>query len=164
MVLQWLVCLTSLCAYSFISGGASWRPVSPADSGLIGYALWAFAIAISAYLLWSKNRIHTVQAFLYSLKQPNFFESIEGSTSLEMQAHVLFRIYRRRMLVVFVLCHSIALIGLIMVLVGADVSEQQSVLVISAFLLIYYYPSRLFFEQLIGEYERQEAARGWEYS
>lgn len=163
--LQWLACLASLCTYLFLYDLASERRVSPSDSwpfDLFNYVLWALAIAIAIYLVWSKSRVHTIQAFLYTLKQPNFFESIQGSTSLEMQAHVLFRIYRTRMLVVFFLCHVIALIGFVMVLFGADISEPQSTLVISACLLIYYYPSQIFFDNLMNEYERREAARGWE--
>jgi hypothetical protein len=164
MVLQWVLCLASLSGYLFIANRTNQTSESVVDSKSMEYfrhGLWILILATAFYLVWSKSRLHTVQAFLHGLRQPTAFDFIQGNTSKEMQAHVLFRIYRARMLVVFFLCHFIAVLGIVLIWTGAGKSDQPTNLIISSLLLIYYYPSRFFFENLLDEFERQESRLGW---
>ena len=156
--MQWSVCLTSLLLYLLAPSAAA---KSSQYSEFTRHGLWLLAIGLCFYLVWSKKRFHTVDAFLYALRGPIMAENIQGGTSLEMRAHALFRIYQFRLFVVFFLCHVIAILGFFLGMIS-DTGDQYAALMLSATVLIYCFPARFFFDQLIKEYERREAARGWD--
>lgn len=162
LLAQWLACLASLVLYLLPSSSSGAKPFDDQYSELARHALWLITIGLSFYLVWSKKRIHTVDAFLYALRGPILAQNIRGATSLEMRAHALFRIYQFRMFVVFFLCHVIAMLGLFLRMV-ADPADQHAAIMLSAAVMIYYYPARFFFSRLMNEYERREAARGWDH-
>jgi len=63
------------------------------------------------------------------------------------------------MIIAFSLSEMIAIFGLVLALIGNYRSDQQVFSLISACLLVYFYPSRTFFDELIAECERREMTR-----
>ena len=79
---------------------------------------------------------------------------------MEKNATRLVSFYRTRMIFAFALSEVIAIFGLVLGLIGGHRSDQQGLSLLSACLLVYLFPSRSFFDDLIAEYERREAQRG----
>ena len=84
---------------------------------------------------------------------------LKGDTPMEKNAARLVSYYRSRMILAFSLSEMIAFFGLVLALMGDYASDQQVLSLVSACLLVYFYPSRAFFDDLINEYERREARR-----
>ena len=120
---------------------------------------WVISIVSAAFLVWVKSHSHTVQAIFRASRQPLEIMDLKGDTPVEKDAERLIFSYRSRMIVAFSLSEMIAIFGLVLALIGDYRSDQQVFSLISASLLIYFYPSRTFFDELIGECERREMRR-----
>ena len=65
------------------------------------------------------------------------------------------------MLRALVLAESVALYGLFLAVIEPDDYEWRLFCVTAAALLVLFYPSRTFFDELMKEYERRETMREW---
>ena len=123
--------------------------------------LWTVAIAIAAVLVWVKRRFHTVQAIFRDSRRPMDVTDLKGDNPAQKNLARLVLFYRSRMIIAFSLSETIAIFGLLLALTGDYASDQQSLSLISAGLLVYFFPSRAFFDELLNEYERREAQQSW---
>ena len=135
------------------------RPVDEACVEQLGNLLWAIAVAIAALLFWVKSRLHTVPAIFQASKQPTEVRNFKGESPMEKNAMRLVSFYRTRMISAFALSHIIAIFGLVVGLLSYHRSNQQGLSLLSACLLVYFFPSQGFFDDLIAEYLRREAQR-----
>lgn len=162
LVVTWLMFFLALGLYLLIPEIASEHLPSPIDysyAAQMRNILWTIAIVTAAFLVWVKSQFHTVRAIFHASRQPMEITDLKGDTPVEKNAARLVSCYRSRMIVAFTLSEMIAIFGLILALIGNYTPDQQVLSLLSACLLVYFYPSRGFFDDLINEYERREANR-----
>ena len=162
LVVTWLMYMIALGFYLLMPEIAAEflpRPTDYPYTEQIRSTLWVIAIVTAAFLVWVKSRFHTVQAIFQASRRPMEIRNLRGDTPGEKNAARLVVFYRSRMIVAFSLSEMIAIFGLVLALIGGYTSDQQGLSLLSACLLVYFYPSKAFFEELINEYERREARR-----
>ncbi len=84
-------------------------------------------------------------------------KALRGESPLEKGAARVVAYYRARMTAAYILADSIGIYGLLLALVRNYFWDQRLLSALSAILLILFYPSRDFFEQLIKKCEMREA-------
>ena len=162
LVVNWMMFFIALGFYLLMPEIAAEYLPAPVDypyTEQIRSALWVIAIVTAAFLVWVKSRLHTIRAMFQDSRRPMEIRSLRGDTPGEKNAARLVVFYRSRMIVAFTLAEMIAIFGLVLALIGNYTSDQQGLSLLSACLLVYFYPSKTFFEELINEYERREARR-----
>lgn len=162
LLVTWLMFFIALGFYLMIPEITSEHLPPPADypyTEQMRNTLWVVSIAATAFLLWVKSHFHTVQAIFRASRQPLEIRDLKGDTPIEKDAARLVFSYRSRMIIAFSLSEMIAIFGLVLALIGNYRSDQQVFSLISACLLVYFYPSRTFFDELIAECERREMTR-----
>lgn len=157
----WAMFFLAVGFYFLVPEIVSERRFHPADAENepARNALWVAAALATAVLLWVKSRFHNVRAVFQAARQPTDIQDFAGDTPAEKNASRLVYFYRTRMLFAFCLSQLAAVFGLMLVFIGDYTSDQQWLSLLSAGLLVYVYPSRGFFEELINQYDRQEAIR-----
>ena len=125
-------------------------------AGLIRILIWAVACLTAAFLLWSKQRFYGVEAIFQGSKVPGRPKALLGESPLEKGAARVVAYYRARMMAAYLLADSIGIYGLLLALVRNYFWDQRLLSALSAILLILFYPSRDFFEELIKKCEMRE--------
>ena len=118
--------------------------------------IWAIACLTAAFLLWSKNRFYSVEAIFQGSKVPRRPKALRGESPLEKGAARVVSYYRARMVAAFVLAETIGIYGLLSALLGNYFGDQRLLSALSATLLILFFPSRPFFDELVQKCERRE--------
>jgi len=103
------------------------------SSDFMRTGLWTVVLVICAVLWWWNQRYLTKEALIS--------QAPLGRQSLSN--------YVIKKIVAFALAESIAIYGLILALLGYSTSDQVIMSLISGGFLIYHYPSRSFFDELI---------------
>ena len=122
--------------------------------------IWGLAIVTALLLLWSRPRFYSVEAVFEASERPVLVDGI-GESPEEKVASRLVYFYRSKMLRALVLAESVALYGLFLAVIEPDDYEWRLFCVTAAALLVLFYPSRTFFDELMKEYERRETMREW---
>ena len=125
-------------------------------TGLIRICVWVITCITAAFLLWSKNSFYSVEALFRGSSVPALPKTVRGETPAEKGAARVVSYYRSRMVAAVALAETIAIFGLLLGLIGDYLWEQRALSLMSGALLILFYPSRAFFEELIQEYQRRE--------
>jgi hypothetical protein len=122
--------------------------------------IWGVGIGTAALLLWSRSRFYSVEQVFSASRRPREVPVI-GDSAAEMAASRLVHFYRSRMVNAFALAASLALYGLLLAVVEATDYQWRLFCVTAVAMLVLFYPSRVFFDTLIKEYERRETMRDW---
>ncbi len=118
--------------------------------------IWAVAFLTTGFLVWSKNRFYSAEAIFQGSKVSRPPQSLRGESPMEKGAARVVSYYRARMVAAFVLAETIAIYGLLLNLIGNYFWDQRLLSLLSAALLVFFYPSRPFFEDLVQKCERRE--------
>lgn len=160
LVIVWVALLISLGIFLFIPDldfKHLPRPETYPHADDIRKILSVMVLITVAFLLLAKSRLNTVEAIFRGSREPTREKSEKGETPVEKGAARVVSYYCSRMAVSFALAETIAIYGLVLALIGPYKWEQQILSLISGVLLVYFFPSRIFFDDLITEYETREA-------
>ncbi|HEY1372530.1 MAG TPA: hypothetical protein VGH50_08670 [Candidatus Binatia bacterium] len=157
--------LLALCAVAGMLPARVFQHLPPlADSSpyldSLDELIWAIAIGTAALLLWSRSRFYSVEQVFNASRRPREVPVI-GESPTEMAASRLVHFYRSRMINAFALAASLALYGVLLAVVEADDYQWRLFCVTAVAMLVLFYPSRVFFDALLKEYERRETMREW---
>lgn len=122
--------------------------------------IWGIGIGTAALLLWSRSRFYSVEQVFDASLRPREIPVI-GESPAEMAASRLVHFYRSRMINAFALAASLALYGVLLAVVEADDYQWRLFCITAVAMLVLFYPSRVFFDALLKEYERRETLREW---
>lgn len=122
--------------------------------------VWGLAIATALLLVWTRSRFYSVEHVFQASRRPREVPVI-GESASEMAASRLVYFYRVKMLYALALGASLTMYGLFLALIDPDDFEWRLFCATAVALLVLFYPSRSFFDDLIREYERREALREW---
>ncbi|HTM07697.1 MAG TPA: hypothetical protein VL754_04850 [Verrucomicrobiae bacterium] len=122
--------------------------------------IWGLAIVTAVLLLWSRPRFYSVAAVFEATERPLVVDGI-GESPEEKVASRLVYFYRSKMLRALALAESVAFYGLFLAVIEPDDYEWRLFCATAAALLVLFYPSRTFFDELMKEYERRETMREW---
>ena len=122
--------------------------------------IWGIGIGTAALLLWSRSRFYSVEQVFDASLRPREIPVI-GESPAEMAASRLVHFYRSRMINAFALAASLGLYGVLLAVVEADDYQWRLFCITAVAMLVLFYPSRVFFDALLKEYERRETLREW---
>ena len=122
--------------------------------------LWALAIGTALLLVWIRQRFYSVEAIFEASGRPREVP-VFGESASEQSASRVVYFYRSKMLYALALAGSVAVYGLFLALIEPGEYQWHLFCATAAALLVLFYPSRTFFEELIKEYERRETMREW---
>jgi len=122
--------------------------------------VWVLAIATALLLVWTRSRFYGVEQVFQASLRPREVPVI-GESAAEMAASRLVYFYRVKMLYALGLSGSLTVYGLFLALIDPDDFEWRIFCATAVALLVLFYPSRTFFDELIKEYERRETMREW---
>lgn len=118
--------------------------------------IWMVALLTAGFLVWSKNRFYSAETIFQGSKVLGPAKTLKGESPMEKGTARVVSYYRTRMVRAFVLAETPAVYGLLLDLTGDYSWDQRLLSALSAALLIFFYPSRLFFEELLEKCERRE--------
>lgn len=122
--------------------------------------VWGLAIATALLLVWTRSRFYSVEHVFKASRRPQEVPVI-GESAAEMAASRLVYFYRSRMINALALGTSLTFYGLFLALIDPSDYQWRFFCATAAALLVLFYPSRAFFDELIKEYERRETLREW---
>ncbi|HEY2989812.1 MAG TPA: hypothetical protein VGL11_18975 [Candidatus Binatia bacterium] len=117
---------------------------------------WLLALAFALLLLWAKQRFYTVDAIFRAATRSWLLTDLGGETPTEKGAARLIYFYRFRMTRALVLSALIGVCGLLLSAMNPPGWEGRLFYLTSGALLVFFYPSKAFFDSLIKEYEHRE--------
>ncbi len=124
-------------------------------TGVIRIVIWAAALLTGGLLVWLKNRFYSLETIFQGSKVLGPAKTLRGESPLEKGAARVVSYYRARMVRAFVLAETPAIYGLLLDLMGDYSWDRRFLWAMSAALLIVFYPSRPFFEELLEKCERR---------
>src|ERR1043166_7590277 len=113
--------------------------------------VWALAIATALLLVWTRSRFYGIEQVFDASRRPREV-SVIGESPTEMAASRLVYFYRVKMLYALALGASLTFYGLFLGLIDPDDFQWRIFCATAAALLMLFYPSRTFFDELIKEY------------
>jgi hypothetical protein len=122
--------------------------------------VWGLAIATALLLVWTRSRFYSVEHVFQASRRTREVPVI-GKSAAEMAASRLVYFYRSRMINALALGTSLTFYGLFLALIDPSDYQWRFFCATAAALLVLFYPSRTFFDELIKEYERRETMREW---
>ena len=157
--------LLALCAAAALLPASAFEHLPPLAESYryldgLDELIWAVGIGTAALLVWSRSRFYSVDQVFDASRRPREVPVI-GDSAAEMAASRLVHFYRSRMINAFALAASLALYGLLLAVIEAEDYQWRLFCVTAVAMLVLFYPSRIFFDALIKEYERRETMREW---
>lgn len=122
--------------------------------------VWGLAIVTALLLVWTRSRFYSVEQVFQASLRPREVPVI-GESAAEMAASRLVYFYRVKMLYALGLGGSLTMYGLFLALIDPNDFQWRIFCVTAVALLVLFYPSRSFFDDLMKEYERRETMREW---
>jgi hypothetical protein len=122
--------------------------------------VWALAILTAVLLVWTRPRFYGVKAIFDASKRPLLVD-VDGDMPEEKGASRLVYFYRVKMLYALGLSGSLTVYGVFLALIDPDDFEWRIFCATAVALLVLFYPSRSFFDELMKEYDRRETLREW---
>ena len=143
LVLVWVGFLATLAVYLALPWLGSYSEAIPLPLGGPSFdisrtSLWATVVVIVGILWWWNQRFLAKEALLKN------YAPKRGTPIFS---------YAVKKIVAFALAEAVAIYGLILALSGRHLWDQLVLSVIAALFLLYLYPSRAFFEELLREME-----------
>lgn len=141
LVLVWVGFLATLAVYLALPRLGSFSGTVPPggpSSDVSRTSLWAIVVVIVGVLWWWNRRFLGREALLKNYA-PKRGAPISG--------------YAMKKIVAFALAEAVAIYGLILALSGNHLWDQLVLSVVAALFLLYLYPSRAFFDELLREME-----------
>ena len=159
----WIILLAAAVISSLLPAGLFGSLPLEDDSPYLQHLdelIWALAIGTALLLVWSRSRFYSVAAIFEASKRPRMIPVL-GDSPAEMGASRVVYFYRSKMLAGLGMAASVAFYGLCLAAIDPADYEWRLFGLTAAALLLLFYPSKSFFDELIKEYERRETMRDW---